>query len=202
MADKKEKGSKKSDIRYRRWCLTIWRDDVRFPTKESVVKELTKNKVKFLITGAELTTDNNKPHFQTYVEFENGRSFNSIKKQFPKEANFSEAKGSCQQNIDYCSKSDPDPLIIGYANVSEDNLSKGDIASNLVDLFMSYDYGQMPPLYELIRDYPSLSDYIVKNYYVLEKIYNDIKRDKQNYHFKLKQMAINVEEIEESEIPF
>lgn len=201
MADKKEKGSKTQEIRYRRWCLTIWQNDELFPNKEAVAKFITKHKVKYLIIGDE-RTKSDKPHFQTYIEYENGRSFNSIKKQFPKLAHIEEAKGSAQQNIDYCSKTDLEPLTIGYCNIVNETLSKGDIASNLVDLFLSYDYGQMPPLYELIRDYPSLSDYIVKNYYVLEKIYNDIKRDKQNYHFKPKQMAINVEEIEESEIPF
>lgn len=170
---------KTGEIRYRRWCLTIWKCE-RFPTKEAVAQELTKNKVKFLIIGAE-TTKKEKPHFQTYVEFENGRSFNSLKKQFPTEANFTEAKGTAQQNIDYCSKTDEQPYKLGYVNLVNENLSKGDIASNLVDIMISFEVDSCPNLYELICMYPQFADYMVKNYYVLEKIYNDIKKDKYKY---------------------
>lgn len=196
MATQKKKDS---EIRYRRWCLTVWKCD-RFPDKKSVAEELCKHKVKFLIIGAELTKTNDKPHFQTYVEWENGRTFNAIKKEFPKEANFSEAKGTAQQNIDYCSKQDTEPLKIGYVNLVNDNLSKGDIASNLVDIMISFKLNEFPHLYELICMYPQFSDYIVKNYYVLDKIYSDIKKDKYKYGSEPMQTEILISSPED--IPF
>lgn len=196
------KESKKQEIRYRRWCLTIWQNDELFPTKEAVAKFICdKHEVKYLIIGDERTKKNDKPHFQAYVEYKNGRSFNSIKKQFPNLAHFEEARGTAQQSNNYCSKEDKNPLIIGYCNVSEPTLSKGDIAANLIDLMVAFELDNCPPLYELIRDYPELSDYIIKNYHTLEKIYNDIKKDKYKFANKPMQYCMGVE-VQENGLPF
>lgn len=170
---------KTSEIRYRRWCLTIWKSE-RFPDKKSVAEYFTQNKVKFCIVGAEITKANEKPHYQCYVEWENGRSFQAIEKDIKGCGHWTEAKGTAQQNIDYCSKEDTDPLRIGYVNLTNESLSKGDIASNLVDIMLSYDFGMFPRLYELICMYPQFSDYIVKNYHTLEKIYFAIQNDKEH----------------------
>lgn len=58
--------------------------------------------VKYIIVGNELSKTGT-PHYQGYITFNNPTSFNTIKKAIPT-AHIEVAKGTAQQNREYCSK--------------------------------------------------------------------------------------------------
>ena len=168
MATEKEKKYN----RYRRFCMTCFDMD-KYPTKQSLADAICKHEVKFLIIGLE-KTKKEKPHYQVYIEYKNPRTWSAINKEFHGYF-LTEAKGSCATNIDYCSKTDSEPLTFGQPNVSDSNImDKGDLASNLICYLDSLD--KMPPLYEIIIDFPQFADYIIKNYKTLKDICCDIHK--------------------------
>lgn len=76
------------------WCLTIFEDNpVKFDEKE----------MQFLIYQREKCPTTEKKHYQTYIQFKTKKYFTTIKKLYPN-AHIEVARGSPQDNIDYCSK--------------------------------------------------------------------------------------------------
>lgn len=69
---------------------------------DSDVEALKAIECRYMIVGDE-EGDEGTPHLQGYVMFTAPRSFNAIKKQMPR-AHIEAAKGSPQQNVEYCSK--------------------------------------------------------------------------------------------------
>lgn len=82
--------------RSRRYVFTI----NNFSDKE--IEQLKKIEYSYMIYGDE-RGENNTPHLQGYIEFDNQRTFSSIKKQLPT-AHIETAKGTPEQNRKYCSK--------------------------------------------------------------------------------------------------
>ena len=188
----------KDNTRYRRWCITCFDMD-NYPTKDSFMAHITTSQVKFAIVGAEITSLNEKPHYQCYVEYLNGRTFNAMHKDFPK-MHLETAQGSCNQNLNYCTKEDKDALVVGHPNITDNILGKGDIASNLVDYMFSKQGKCTLP--EIIRVCPDMADYIVRNYKNLTEILSDIREScKQDlfesveYQCNPKQQCMVVEDI-------
>ena len=82
--------------RYRAWCMTI-----NNPTTEEV--EFLENiECRYLIVGDEVGEEGT-PHLQIYIYFVNGRTFNRMKRDFPR-AHIEVARGSPEENREYCSK--------------------------------------------------------------------------------------------------
>lgn len=69
---------------------------------ELLKSELHNNTVESYIIGKEIGAKGTK-HLQIYVYWKNGKSFNAMKKQFPR-AHIEKARGNKQYNYDYCSK--------------------------------------------------------------------------------------------------
>jgi len=89
------KSSSAPRIRARRWCFTL-----NNPNAEE--KSALSRMSQCLIIGDEVGKCGT-PHLQGYVEFENQKDFDCLKKLCPR-AHWEKAKGSKQKNIDYCSK--------------------------------------------------------------------------------------------------
>ena len=82
--------------RSRSWCLTINNYN------EEDIKQLKEIKYSYIIIGDE-KGEQGTPHLQIYIEFDDAKSFQFIKKKTPT-AHIEQAKGNPQQNRDYCSK--------------------------------------------------------------------------------------------------
>lgn len=86
--------------RSRGWCITI-----NNPTDEDLADLiLLADGADYLVCGDEIG-DQGTPHEQCYVYFENAHTFTSVTKQLPR-ARIVPAKGSPQQNFEYCTKKD------------------------------------------------------------------------------------------------
>lgn len=88
------------------WCLTVNNYTVpengECPCSELIEKFKTTGVVKRAIVGKE-TGESGTPHLQAYVSFENQISFSTLKRDFPT-AHIERARGSPNDNLDYCSK--------------------------------------------------------------------------------------------------
>lgn len=87
-------------VRSRRWCFTLNNYDTQ---EYEVLKKFILEKTKFYILAKEKGDIKETPHLQGYIEFNNPIEFNSIKK-LNDRLHIEKAKGTRQQNIDYCSK--------------------------------------------------------------------------------------------------
>lgn len=90
----------------RRWCFTLNNytsyDETDFQSVDCV----------YMIYGKEHCPTTGTPHLQGYIVFSTNKRLASMKKLHPT-AHWETAKGTTQQNIDYCSKSDPNPYLKG-----------------------------------------------------------------------------------------
>jgi hypothetical protein len=110
--------NKKIQDRSRRWCFTInnyTEDDI------SSLKSL--DKINFLIIGKEVGEEKGTPHLQGYVEYINKKSINQVRKEI--RGHISQAQGNKKQNIEYCTKTDKNPISIG--NQSTDQGKRTDL---------------------------------------------------------------------------
>lgn len=84
------------NTRSRAWCLTIF---------EEAELETFKNLkgVRYLCYGKEKAPSTGKIHWQSYVYFNNARTFSSMKKKIPT-AHIEKARGSPKDNQEYCKK--------------------------------------------------------------------------------------------------
>lgn len=83
--------------RARKWCITL--NNYTDAEYEHMVKELSSYKY---VIGKEVGAEGT-PHLQAYFEWTNQIDFSKVKKLFPR-AHIEKAKGSTEQNLDYCSK--------------------------------------------------------------------------------------------------
>ena len=183
--------------RYRRWCLTIW-DFEKFPNKQVLKDYICMKKVRYAIFGIE-HTQSGKLHYQTYIHYENGCTFDAMQKLFGT-AHIEAAKGSDSDSNVYCGKEDTEPCIIGTPNIAKPVIDKGDIAQAIVQLM--YDREGDVNVFDLIQVSPDYADYLIKNYRTLK----DIAFDMRTYFYKLhenktKQIGM-VDIFPPQEIPF
>jgi len=79
------------------WCFTI-----NNYTDEDFEKLFEKD-CKYLVVGKEVG-ESGTPHLQGFISFPDGKTLNYLKKHIHKTGHFEMAKGSPQQNFEYCSK--------------------------------------------------------------------------------------------------
>nr|UBJ26263.1 replication-associated protein [Red panda feces-associated circular DNA virus 3] len=126
----------------RAWCFTLNNPDDE--EKQRLPTSLPDGNVQYadaiiyqLESGA-----NNTPHYQGYVRFNRQRTLAHVKTFLPR-AHWEPAKGSIQQNVDYCGKLDgqlSEPIIIGFGSirpglggVSNKRLKRADFIALLED---------------------------------------------------------------------
>ena len=92
----------KGTVRGLSWCITINNptelDGLAFWTAKKQEMEAS-----YVVAQLEKGEEEETPHYQAYVHFKTQKSFNQLKKWFPR-AHLEKAKGSPQQNRDYCTK--------------------------------------------------------------------------------------------------
>lgn len=80
----------------RAYCFTL-----NNPPAEVKYSEI---KCAYIIVGDEIAPETKTPHHQGYIRFKNAVAFKSVQKTLPAGCHIEPAKGSPQQNIEYCAK--------------------------------------------------------------------------------------------------
>lgn len=150
--------------RSRRWQLTENNADY---TKEQGAERIASIGQATYVISCEECGECGTRHIHAFVIFQNAISLNSLKKAFPR-AHFEPCKGSNAQNREYIVKGG-DFYESGLMPITSDVERKRDEASEVIKLL---DNGV--PLFSIIREYPLLADYVVRNYRSLKEIENDL----------------------------
>lgn len=103
------------------WCCTIYPDC--FPSKEACydcVNAIGAD-CTWAIFGCEECPDTKRLHLQSYCIFEQRIRFTALKKKYHETIHWEAAKGTAEQNYEYCSKEDPEPLEYGVRPAFESN---------------------------------------------------------------------------------
>nr|QWY79447.1 MAG: replication-associated protein [Cressdnaviricota sp.] len=80
--------------KYKDWCFTSYSD---------VEPQFLESTQAYLVFGRETCPNTGRQHWQGFVSYKNRQYFSHLKKDFPG-AHFTRARGSAQENYDYCSK--------------------------------------------------------------------------------------------------
>jgi len=103
------------------WCFTIYPDcfdsmDACYDTVQQIGADS-----KWAIFGLETCPTTKRIHFQCYAMFEERIRFTALIKKYHKTIHWTAARGSTEDNFNYCSKEDPEPLEFGTRPVFENN---------------------------------------------------------------------------------
>lgn len=92
-------------MKSRKYCLTL--NNPQGKTQHTCAAGLClgfePTEMNYMIVGREVGNKEQTPHLQAFVIFKNRKLFKSVKKRFP-HCHIEAARGSVQENIDYCSK--------------------------------------------------------------------------------------------------
>ncbi|WAE43137.1 MAG: replication associated protein [Cressdnaviricota sp.] len=105
-----------------RWCYT---NNNPLPTES-----IPDSEVVYHIFGNEIAPETNTPHQQGFVIFQKRLRLTAVKKFLPR-AHWEIAKGTDEQNVTYCSKSDANPTIYGVLPTKKNGgkLDRNSVAS-------------------------------------------------------------------------
>ena len=81
-------------------------------TKEEMAEKLREYKTRFLVIGRENAPTTGTEHLQGYVYWEGAKTMKQLTKKFPG-VHWIVAKGSAEQNKEYCTKTDSEAVIWG-----------------------------------------------------------------------------------------
>lgn len=79
--------------------------------EENEIYEFCEAKAQFAVVGRERGEEGT-PHLQGFINLIGRARFSAIKKVMPR-AHLEQAKGTDQENLEYCTKEDPEPYILG-----------------------------------------------------------------------------------------
>lgn len=91
---------------YKRWCFTL---NNPTPEEERDIREIPVNLIDYMIVGREVG-ERGTPHLQGFINFAKKKTMPGVKAMVGVRAHVEKAKGTDEQNRDYCSK-DGDVLI-------------------------------------------------------------------------------------------
>lgn len=152
--------------RSRRWQLT---ENNPVYTKQECGQALASIARTIYVIASEEMGESGTKHIHAFVIYDNAIALKSLKKHFPR-AHFEPCKGSNVENRAYLVKSDFEPFESGSMPVASDSDRKIDISSEVIHLMLDGE-----PLWRIMRDYPALSDYVVRNYRSLKEIARDLR---------------------------
>ena len=160
--------------RSKRWQLT--ENNAGYTKQECAEALASIAKTIYVVSCSEMGESGTK-HIHAFIIYENAISLKTLHSHFPR-AHFEHCKGSNIENRDYIVKSDADVFESGQLPIasSSEREKKTDVASEVVNLL---DNGL--PLEYILKEYPSLCDYVVKNYRSLKEIEKDLCRPKHKW---------------------
>lgn len=151
--------------RSKRWQLT---ENNAGYTKQECAKALASIAKTIYVVSCSETGESGTKHVHAFIIYENAISLKTLKKHFPR-AHFEHCKGSNVENRAYVCKDDSDVFESGEMPLASSSERKQDVASEVVNL-MTDGVG----LSQIMMEYPSLCDYVVRNYRSLREIEKDL----------------------------
>ena len=152
--------------RSKRWQLT---ENNAGYTKQECAEALASIAKTIYVVSCEETGESGTKHVHAFIIYENAISLKTLHSHFPR-AHFEHCKGSNIDNRAYVCKDDKDVFESGSMPLaSSKNEGKKDIASEVVNLM-----NDGISLIYIMREYPSLCEYVVKNYRSLREIEKDL----------------------------
>lgn len=105
--------------RIRAWCFTLNNPTER--DKRALIA--LANTSRYVIAQLEHAPTTGTPHYQGYMVFHDGKSFSALHKAMPR-AHFEPARGTAQQNYDYCTKAadegqPPNELVLEHGTLPQ-----------------------------------------------------------------------------------
>ena len=159
--------------RSKRWQLT---ENNAGYTKQECAEALASIAKTIYVVSCSETGESGTNHVHAFIIYENAISLKTLHSHFPR-AHFEHCKGSNEENRAYIRKDDSQVFESGVMPVaSSSDRKKSDVASEVVNLL---DEGL--PLNYILKEYPSLCDYVVKNYRSLKEIEKDLCRSKHKW---------------------
>lgn len=125
---KKSDSNTDEDFRMRKYCFTINN------YSEDDLPVFDEKKLVFLIYGREIAPTTGTPHLQGYLELKNPHAMKGLHKYLKgfSRASFLVANGTAAQNIDYCTKTDPDAVMYGTPGPGQGKRTDLVVASQLI----------------------------------------------------------------------
>lgn len=151
--------------RSKRWQLT---ENNACYTKQECARVLSSiAKTNYIVSCSE-TGESGTKHVHAFIIYENAISLKTLKRHFPR-AHFEHCKGSNEENRAYIVKDDAEVFESGEMPVASSSERKQDIASEVVNLM-----NDGVALSQIMVEYPTLCDYVVRNYRSLREIEKDL----------------------------
>lgn len=151
--------------RSRRWQLT---ENNATYTKEQGASLLASIGETMYVVACEEMGEKGTKHIHAFVIYKNAISLRSIKKHFPR-AHLECCIGSNISNRAYVVKDDENFYESGSMPLASESARKRDDATEVVKLL-----SDGVPLESVMMEYPSLCDYVVRNYRSLKEIEKDL----------------------------
>jgi hypothetical protein len=113
---KKEAKAKKqepSKHQLTNWCFTLYPD--AYENKRAARADVAAmgEEAKYLVAGREVCPSTKRKHYQGFVIFKERVRFTALKKKYDPSIHWEPTKGTVQQNFEYCTKEDNDPIVYG-----------------------------------------------------------------------------------------
>lgn len=107
------KSSKESRAYLKRWCFTLYPS--AYDNSRRVREDIAAmgESASYLVAGKETCPKTGKKHYQGFVVFKERTRFSKLKKDFDASIHWEPTRGTAEQNYEYCSKEDKDPIIYG-----------------------------------------------------------------------------------------
>lgn len=156
------KAKRKDDDRSKKWQLTENNPDY---AKDEAVKRLCSIGEAIYCVGCSEIGESGTKHIHAFVVYKNAIKMSSLKKHFPR-AHFEHCKGSIASNRDYVVKDDSEPYEVGECPLVAGG-EKADVSAEVVALIIKSGHSPI----EILTEYPSYSDYVVRNFRNLNDIY-------------------------------
>jgi len=154
-----------NDERSRRWQLTENNADY---TKEQCAERLASIGETIYVVSCSEKGAKGTEHIHAFIIYANSIRLTSIKKYFPR-AHLERCLGSNVQNRAYVVKDDKKAFESGKMPLANESNRKEDVAKEVVELLSNGE-----PLESIMLDYPTLCDYVVRNYRSLKEIEKDL----------------------------
>jgi len=94
----------------KRWCFTL--NNYTTEDEQRLQQTLTENNCNFAVVGREVG-ESGTPHLQGYVNYRNKKHFSTVKKDLGDKSHIEKAKGTDQDNDNYCGKESQLLLRVG-----------------------------------------------------------------------------------------
>ena len=148
----------KRTTRVRRWCFTAFSEEDK---QELLDRLVSKAQADYCIIGDETCPTTGRRHLQGYIEYVNAATLQQMRQRLNNGAHLEPARGSANANAEYCRKG---------GNFAEWGKARTEFGQQSTAHAVCELILDGKELLAILREYPELSDYVVRNWRNLVEI--------------------------------